>query len=147
MDDFLRRRDARLIVRPHPSMGELYFSSDRIECLTVDKEPDLSSLFLISDILITDYSSAYFDWLILDRPVIFSVFDWEEYRNEMGFIQELEVISAGRISTSKEELFEHLEIYLENPDEDSERREEIRKLFGIVENYSCKKISEAILSN
>src|SRR5699024_8299807 len=42
---------------------------------------DIRELYLISDMLITDYSSVFFDYSILKRPMIFYVYDIEEYRD------------------------------------------------------------------
>ena len=58
---------------PHPLLSDVRIDSERIECISVDDEPDLSKIFDNADLLVTDYSSAYFDWLILDEPGIFSV--------------------------------------------------------------------------
>lgn len=39
----------------------------------------------VSDVLITDYTSAYFDFLLLDKPVVFNFYDFEEYSETRGF--------------------------------------------------------------
>lgn len=47
---------------------------------------DINDLYVISDLLITDYSSVFFDYAILNRPMLFYMYDMEEYRDEMrGF--------------------------------------------------------------
>ena len=47
-----------------------------IEC---DEEWDIQELYLISDIMITDYSSVLFDYAILKRPMIYFTYDIDEY--------------------------------------------------------------------
>ena len=42
---------------------------------------DIYPLFYLSDLLITDYSSIFFDYLLLDKPVLFYSFDYEIYTN------------------------------------------------------------------
>lgn len=44
---------------------------------------DINHLYVISDILITDYSSVFFDYANLNRPIIFYMYDFEEYKNQM----------------------------------------------------------------
>lgn len=47
---------------------------------------DITPLYLISDILITDYSSVMFDFANLERPILFYMYDLEEYENDIrGF--------------------------------------------------------------
>ena len=47
---------------------------------------DINDLYIVSDILITDYSSVFFDYAILQRPMLFYMYDMEEYRDVMrGF--------------------------------------------------------------
>ena len=42
---------------------------------------DINDLYIISDILITDYSSVFFDYSILKRPIIYYMYDLEEYQH------------------------------------------------------------------
>ena len=64
MDIFLKENNCNLIIRPHPLLSDVRIDSERIECISVDDEPDLSKIFDNADLLVTDYSSAYFDWLL-----------------------------------------------------------------------------------
>lgn len=54
--------------------------------IDVSKYPDISDLYLISDLLITDYSSVMFDFAYTKRPMLFYMYDQEEYDEEIrGF--------------------------------------------------------------
>ena len=44
---------------------------------------DINDLYIISDLLITDYSSVFFDYSILKRPIIFYMYDLDDYKNKM----------------------------------------------------------------
>ncbi len=44
---------------------------------------DIAELYIISDLLITDYSSVFFDFANLKRPMLFYMYDFDEYKNEM----------------------------------------------------------------
>jgi len=57
----------------------------------VSSYPDINDLYIASDILVTDYSSVFFDCAILERPVVFYMYDLDEYANELrGFYISLE---------------------------------------------------------
>lgn len=50
------------------------------------EESDIADLYLVSDMLITDYSSVMFDYGVLNRPMIFFTYDLEEYKDSLrGF--------------------------------------------------------------
>lgn len=58
--------------------------------IKVPQTMDINDYFLISDILITDYSSVFFDFAILNRPIVFFTPDWEKYQTEVrGMYPEL----------------------------------------------------------
>tara|TARA_B100001113_G_scaffold12296_2_gene9570 strand:- start:2673 stop:3692 length:1020 start_codon:yes stop_codon:yes gene_type:complete len=143
---FLEKMKSRLIIRPHPISSTGKCTSDRIEYITVDQVPDISELFRTSDILVTDYSSTYFDWLILDKPIIFSIYDFQEYGEEIGFIEEFEDIAAGQIALTKEELLESLEKSIKKSDYDVDKRMKVREMIGMARGDSCRRISKSIIS-
>lgn len=49
----------------------------------VSSYDEINDLYLISDLLITDYSSVFFDYANLERPILFYMYDYEAYREEM----------------------------------------------------------------
>ncbi len=52
--------------------------------------PCVNDLLCICDLLISDYSSLFFDYSILDKPMIFYQYDKEEYEKDRGFMFKLE---------------------------------------------------------
>ncbi|WP_283678811.1 CDP-glycerol glycerophosphotransferase family protein [Lentilactobacillus sp. Marseille-Q4993] len=78
--------DTQLIIRPH------YLVKDKINIdgyenrVKILADEDINQLYLISDLLITDYSSVMFDFANLMRPILFYSYDLEHYRDELrGF--------------------------------------------------------------
>src|SRR4029079_12868346 len=54
--------------------------------LDVSTYPDIQELFLASDVLVTDYSSSFFAYALLGRPIVFYAYDLENYRDNLrGF--------------------------------------------------------------
>lgn len=64
---------------------------------------DISELYLISDILITDYSSVFFDYANLQRPILFYMYDIEKYRDQLrGFYLDLKELPGPILKTTKD---------------------------------------------
>ncbi|GAB3964526.1 CDP-glycerol:glycerophosphate glycerophosphotransferase [Plantactinospora veratri] len=64
---------------------------DRVRDVT--DHPSVEELYLAADVLVTDYSSAMFDYATLDRPIVVYAPDWAEYRRERGVY--LDVLAEG----------------------------------------------------
>ena len=70
-----------------------------------DQSVDIAQMYLIADILITDYSSVMFDYSILKRPMYFYCYDLEKYKDVLrGFYFDFENNAPGPISLSTAEL-------------------------------------------
>ena len=67
----------------------------------------IEELFLVSDMLVTDYSSVMFDYAILDRPMFLFTYDMEEYRDKLrGMYFDIEELAPGPIVYTSKELEE-----------------------------------------
>ncbi len=70
---------------------------------------DIRELYLVSDILITDYSSVFFDYANLKRPMLFYVYDIEEYRDNLrGFYMDFETEAPGPLIKTTEHLINEI---------------------------------------
>jgi CDP-glycerol glycerophosphotransferase len=71
---------------------------------------DIRDLYIISDLLITDYSSVFFDYLCLKRPIIFYTYDIETYRDQLrGFYFDFEKEAPGPLVKTTDHLIEAIE--------------------------------------
>ncbi len=76
----------------------------------VSHHTDISELYLISDLLITDYSSVFFDYANLGRPMIFYVYDIENYRDTLrGFYFDFEAQAPGPLVKTTEDVIRHIQ--------------------------------------
>lgn len=68
-----------LVLKLHPLMSGLYegFESDSV--IDVDADSDIYPLLQHVDLMITDYSSIFFDFLLMDRPILYFAYDLEHY--------------------------------------------------------------------
>lgn len=70
---------------------------------------DITELYMISDICMTDYSSVFFDYANLKRPILFYMYDLEKYRDVLrGFYLDIEKELPGPILTDNDEVMDAL---------------------------------------
>lgn len=78
--------------------------------IDVSDYKDIAELYLISDILITDYSSVMFDFGVLKRPQIFYAYDLEDYGDRLrGFYMDYKHSLPGPIVENEDELIKALQ--------------------------------------
>lgn len=123
-----------------------YFISNSIDLtpyegfvFDVSSYDDISELYVVSDILITDYSSVFFDYANLRRPMLFYMYDYEEYKGNMrDFYFDLEEL-PGPICQTQDEL----ENALDTLDTYNEKYYEVYKKFcekfNPLDNADCAK--------
>ena len=89
--------DHVILLRAHFNVRDpLRESSADAGLLDVTRYPDIADLYLISDVLITDYSSAMFDFAVTGRPMLFFTYDLESYRDQLrGFYFDFEADAPG----------------------------------------------------
>jgi CDP-glycerol glycerophosphotransferase len=102
--------DYVLLVRMHSNIrGGLGESPAGAFVLDVSRYPDIAGLLLITDILITDYSSVMFDFASTGRPMLFFTYDLERYRDTLrGFCFDFEAEAPGPLLATSAEVIEAL---------------------------------------
>ncbi|WP_406462749.1 CDP-glycerol glycerophosphotransferase family protein [Streptomyces sp. NBC_00111] len=99
--------DHVLLVRRHYLVGGSVPGSDFVR--DVSRHPDVTELMLISDVLVTDYSSLMFDFAQTGRPMLFHTYDLEHYRDTLrGFCFDFENRAPGPLITDSAEVVEAL---------------------------------------
>ncbi len=99
-------KDYVVLLRTH------YFIADSLDvtgledfAYNVSKYNDITELYLISDLLITDYSSVFFDYANLKRPILFYTYDLDKYRDMLrGFYMDIETEVPGPLLFTNEEV-------------------------------------------
>ena len=99
-----------ILFRPHYFIANSFdFDKYKGFVYNVANIDDINELYIISDILITDYSSVFFDYANLKRPMIFFMYDLEHYKNESnGFYIDLNEL-PGPIVETQEDLEKSIE--------------------------------------
>ncbi len=110
---------------------------------TIGLEADTQELLYITDILITDYSSIYCDFLLLNRPVLLFTYDYKKYEKERGFYYDhLEEIAPGPLIYTGEELINTIKNIQVLEKQYESKRLELRDYFNA---YNDGKSSERLL--
>jgi len=110
---------------------------------------DISDLYLISDVLITDYSSVFFDYVNLRKPILFFTYDLESYRDELrGFYFDFEEQAPGPLLKNTNEIIDYLELIRnENYQLSSDFEVFYNKFCYLEDGYASQRVVKEILNN
>jgi CDP-ribitol ribitolphosphotransferase len=103
-------RDWVLLLRQHPFVRAPSATSSRADGFVIDvsDHPEINELLLVSDALITDYSSVIFEFSLLGRPMVFFAPDYAEYEQERGLYFDYRAFVPGPVFVTTEALAEYL---------------------------------------
>jgi len=117
-----------LVLRMHHLVAEAIKIDEKYRTFVYElsKYDDIQELYVISDIIVTDYSSVFFDFANSKKPMLFFAYDFEIYKNDIrGFYLDMEKDLPGPILRTGRELLETIM----NIDEVSEKYEEKYRQF------------------
>lgn len=129
--------DYIFIVKLHPGLRNTKEKEKFLE--SIKKYPDfyydfsnyrdINDILLITDVLVTDYSSVIFDYLLVNKPIVYFAYDLDEYKNNRGLYFDLNEYIYGEISKNTNELIKSIKN--ENMSKDK------RKIFNEKFMNSC----------
>ncbi|MFC7014711.1 CDP-glycerol glycerophosphotransferase family protein [Streptomyces viridiviolaceus] len=97
--------DHVLLVRRHPNVVDPVPGAGDGFVFDVSDYPDMADLSLITDVMITDYSSLMFDYVNTGRPILFFTYDLDHYRDTLrGFYFDFESSAPGPLLYTSEDL-------------------------------------------
>jgi CDP-glycerol glycerophosphotransferase len=146
LDDFREKfgQDAVLVLRMHYLISNaLDISGYEGVVFDLSNHPDISELYLISDMLITDYSSVFFDFAYLKRPILFYPYDYHMYKDELrGFYLDYEKDLPGEIAHNETQLLDMIGEKLQTPDMSGDQKfmDFYRRFCAIDDGLSSLKI-------
>ncbi len=153
LNDYLNSINAVCVVKLHPmdymdvnhfkNYSNLFFiNNDNFE----QKGISLYSVLKRTDLLLTDFSSIYIDYLLLDKPMAFLVSDFKQYSNSRGFVFEKPVeFMPGKMIDETIALIPFLEDVLINKiDEFSSERKKVNNVFHEIKSDFSEKIFQQI---
>lgn len=102
--------------------------------LDVSGHDRVEDLYLVADVLLTDYSSAMFDYAVLDRPIVVYAPDWDAYRVARGVYFDLLAEPPGAVATDFPALLEMFGSGAVRSPEAEHRRRRFRARFCALED-------------
>ncbi len=130
----------RLLVRDHYYHDKRGRKAIPDSVIDVSQGWEVEDLYVASDALITDYSSAMFDYALIDRPILLFCFDWDRYRFERGAYFDITVDAPGQVTFNANGLLDAvLTASYESP-EYEEKRASFRERFCTYEKGNAAEL-------
>lgn len=148
LKEFLHNNNTILVCKLHPfDKNSLDFELSE-DFYKMDSDSDVYPILKYTDALITDYSSVYFDYLLLDKPILYYSPDLEEYQEKCrGFYEPYENLTAGAITQTEQELFDAMQNVIDGVDNYKEQRKALRdRMFKYQDGRNCERVVEWIRS-
>jgi len=143
LDNFLKESNSILIFKAHPGVNEIA-TIDLDNIVIPDSYLDPQELLLAADMLIFDYSSIMFEFLLTgNKPVISFPYDLEFYKKERGLYYDYLKFIPAPIVYNIPDLIYHLKTIKNWAPKYEERRRNVCKLVNTFnDGNSCKRVAE-----
>lgn len=148
----LRERDIVLLVKLHPFQNREMVRCEKCSNVILLENEDLlehdipiNRLLGQADALISDYSSAAVDYMLLDRPIAFMLEDVEEYEQSRGFVFEnIREWLPGKEIFAFEDVCAFVEEVAKQQDSTADKRRSLRaRMHQYCDDGNCRRIFEA----
>ena len=134
-----------LALRLHPKINQ-FFKGDidtKADFIDVSDYKNEQELMLISDLLITDYSSIMIEFALLNKPIIFFTYDYDRYlTKDRGFYYDFESNVPGDIVKTDDEL---IKLIKEGSYNTEKHNSFLKMQFDYLDGNSSKRIIDFIL--
>lgn len=153
--DFLKNNKILLLLRPHVNdlkysetkefLNSIVKASRNVKLCTHYEIEDVNQVLYYTDILMSDYSAIYHDFLLLDRPLIFLPYDFDDFEKNNGFLYNYYenlpgfcVLSFSNLLSALTDVIMGVDIYKEK------RRLLATKIHKFKDDKSCLRVSKII---
>ena len=151
LNEFLKSKQVKIIVKLHPVQNiDTYNTVDLEQFILLSndefmrREMDLYRLCSQADALITDYSSIYFDYLLLNRPIGFTEDDIDIYADNRGFsVKNQDECKPGFRIKTKQDFYQFVNDVVTGNDNFASEREYVNRW---ANTYTDNKSSERVLN-
>lgn len=146
LEVFLENQGIMLLIRSHLEEQDAGCKESRwIRTVNEDKVLDIMEILSAFDGVITDYSSIYIDYLLMERPVLFLPYDLEEYETRRGMNFSYEKVTPGPKPDTMEAFMKEIERLLSEENYFKEERHRANLFFNEIQEPCCNTISKLLL--
>jgi CDP-glycerol glycerophosphotransferase (TagB/SpsB family) len=152
LNNLLKKNDTTFLIKLHRHDYSMIIKENYSHIRVLDNESDMYPLFSKVDLLITDYSSIFFDFLLTDKPVLFYPYDIEDYLTmDRSMYDEYETVTPGHKAYNFQGFYEKIELFFKEPNalkQSSLDYNVIRKMYNKYnDSDSAKRTYQFISSN
>jgi len=116
LNHLLKINDTTFLIKLHRHDYSMAMKEKYSHIRVLDNESDMYPLFSKVDLLITDYSSIFFDFLLTNKPVLFYPYDIQEYlTKDRTLYDEYKTVTPGHKAYNFKEFYEKLELFFKEP--------------------------------
>lgn len=152
-NNILKKNNCYFFIKLHPILNTSSEALNKIlgsNILLLENEtyPDLNLILPNFDLILCDYSGAYIDYLLLNRPIVFTPFDLDNYHNfERGLYEDYKKNVPGPICMNWDEVLSQLQSFLNNVDNYRDVRELSKnKYHKFDDSNSCIRLANYLLN-
>lgn len=127
-----------ILVKFHPKFPGEDLVQNKY-CYNMTQYNDITDLYLVSDMLVTDYSSSVVEYVLLEKPIVLFAYDLEEY--DRGFYFDYRSVMPGEIAYTEEEL---LKIISKRWNNIPKRQDFVKFEYDNIDGNACKRILEIL---
>ena len=152
LNDLLKKNSTTFLVKLHRHDYSIAMKKAWSNIRVLDNESDMYPLFTKIDLLITDYSSIFFDFLMTDKPVLFYPYDKDDYlTKDRSMYDEYDSVTPGQKAYDFKSFYEKLELFLKDPESLKENIIDYKVIKKMYNKYndsdSSKRTYQFIASN
>lgn len=141
---YAEKHNAAVLFKMHPWVDGDVPIDDRYRdrFYSVNDYPNINELFYITDLLITDYSSSMYEFLLMNKPMLFFPFDKNQYSVSRGFHRDYDSNVPGKICYTFSEILDALE----HEDFEFEKvGSMLSKYFDKVDTHNCDRVIDWLI--
>ena len=150
LEAFLVKNNIHIFIRFHPAYEESIpqdiLSLKNISLFSVKKYSEIMDYINCFDALITDYSSIYLDYMLLERPIIFLPYDLQDYESTVGFTMDYEENTPGPKPATMQDFLQTLFDIKNTPEPFTTKIHELNKKLNSPDKNACEKLGGIIKS-